>query len=109
MTSNVLDPETEEIHISEVELAPVLQFVTGCDGIPAIGFDTSISTMFDHDKPHRKLTANTCSCTLNFPVCDLLTNYESFKNEFTESCITILLMVWSGQKHLKMYKHFLSL
>ena len=84
VTSNVLDPDTEEIHISEVELAPVLQFVTGCDGIPAIGFDTSITTMFDHDKPHRKLTANTCSCTLNFPVCDLLTNYESFNNKFTE-------------------------
>ena len=84
VSSNVLDPDTEEIHISEVELAPVLQFVTGCDGIPAIGFDTSITTMFDHDKPHRKLTANTCSCTLNFPVCDLLTNYESFNNEFTE-------------------------
>ena len=81
VTSNVLDPDTEEIHTSEMELAYVLQFVTGCDGTPAIGFDTSLTIMFDHNKPHRKLTANTYS---NFPVCDLLANYESFKNEFTE-------------------------
>ena len=81
VTSNVLDPDTEEIHTSEMELTYVLQFVTGCDGTPAIGFDTSLTIMFDHNKPHRKLTANTYS---NFPVCDLLANYESFKNEFTE-------------------------
>ena len=73
VTSNVLDPDTEEIHTSEVNLAHVLQFVTGCDAIPAIGFDTSLTIMFDHNGPHRKLTANTCACTLNFPVCDLLT------------------------------------
>ena len=84
VTSNVLDPDTEEIHNSKVNLAHVLQFVTGCDAIPAIGFDTSLTIMFDHNDPHRKLTANTCSCTLNFPVCDLLTNYESFKSDFTE-------------------------
>ena len=74
MTSNVLDPDTEDIHTRTVELAHVLQFVTGCDGIPATGFDTSLTIMFDHDEPHRKLTANTSSGTLNLPVCDLLTN-----------------------------------
>ena len=84
MTSNVLDPDTEEIHTSKVKLAHVLQFVTGSDRIPAIGFDTSLTIMFDHDEPYRNLTVNTCSCTLNFPVSDSLTNYESFKNEFTE-------------------------
>ena len=78
VTSNVKDPDTEEIHTSKVNLAHVLQFVTGCDAILVIGFDTSLTIMFDHNEPHRKLTANTCSCTLNFPVCDLLTNYESF-------------------------------
>ena len=55
MTSNVLDPDTEEIHTRRVELAHVLQFVTGCDGIPATGFDTSLAIMFDHDEPHGKL------------------------------------------------------
>ena len=84
MASNVLDPDTEEIHPSKVNLAHVLQFVTGCDAIPVTGFDKSLSIMFDHNEPHRKLTANTCCCTLNFSVCDLLTNYESFKNDFTE-------------------------
>ena len=52
MTSNVLDPDTEEIHISKVNLAHGLQFVTGCDAIPAIGFDTSLTIMFDHNGPH---------------------------------------------------------
>ena len=66
VTSNVLDPDTEEIHTSKLNLAHVLQFVTGCDAIPATGFDTSSTIMFDHNEPHRKLTANTCSCTLTF-------------------------------------------
>ena len=66
VTSNVLDPDTEEIHTSKVKLAHVLQFVTGSDRIPAIGFDTSLTIMFDHDEPYRKLTVNTCSCTLNY-------------------------------------------
>ena len=43
-------------------------------GIPGTGFDTSLTIMFDHDEPHRKLTANTSSGTFNLPVCDLLTN-----------------------------------
>ena len=49
VTSNVLDPDTEEIHTSKVNLAYVLQFVTGCDAIPAIGFDTSLKWYYDEN------------------------------------------------------------
>ena len=52
VTSNVLDPATEEIHTSKVDLSHVLQFVTRCDAMPAIVFDTSLTIMFDHDEPH---------------------------------------------------------
>lgn len=86
ITTTVLDPETDEIHTSKVELAHVLQFVIGCPGLPATGFHTNLTIVFDHEEIQRKLSANTCSCTLNIPVCDLLASYESFKSEFTE-CI----------------------
>ena len=57
------------------ELAHVLQFVTGCPALPATGFDTNLTIVFDHEEIQRKLSANTCSCTLNIPVCDLLASY----------------------------------
>ena len=86
ITSTVLDPETDEVHTSKVGLAHVLQFVIGCPGLPATGFHTNVTIDFDHEEIQRKLSANTCSCTLNIPVCELLASYESFKSEFTE-CI----------------------
>lgn len=71
---------------SKVELGHVLQFVTGCPASPATGFDINLTIVFDHEETQRKLSANTCSRTLNIPVCDLLASYESFKSEFPE-CI----------------------
>ena len=72
----------------KVDLGHVLHFVTGCPVSPATGFDTNLTIVFDHEEIQRKLSANTCSCTLNIPVCDLVASYESFKSEFTE-CIFI--------------------
>ena len=86
ITTTVLDPETNGITICKVELKHILQFATTCSVVPGTGFDTSSTATFDHVQCHKKLTVNTCSCTLNFPVSELLKNYQSFRNEFTE-CI----------------------
>eukprot|EP00794_Sanderia_malayensis_P000954 gene954-270_t len=60
------------------------KFITGCPGIPATGFDSQLSVNFEHTETQRKLTANTCSCTLHLPVGKVLIEYEKFRNEFTE-------------------------
>ena len=86
ITTTILDPETDGITTCKVGLEHILQFVTGCPIVPATGFDTNLTCMFDHVDCDKKLTVNTCSCTLNFPVSELLKDYQSFKNEFTE-CI----------------------
>ena len=86
VTTTILDPETDGITTCKVGLEHILQFVTGCPVVPATGFDTNLTCMFDHVDCDKKLTVNTCSCTLNFPVSELLKDYQSFKNEFTE-CI----------------------
>ena len=61
ITTVVLDPETDETYASKVELAHVLQLVTGFPASPATGFDTNLTTIFDHEEIQRKLSANTCS------------------------------------------------
>lgn len=45
ITTIVLDPETDEIYTSKVELAHVLQFVAGCPTSPATGFNTNLTTV----------------------------------------------------------------
>ena len=94
VTSNVLDPDTEEIHTSKLNLAHVLKFVTGCDAIPAIGFDTSLTIMFDHNEPHRKLTANTCASaplTFQFVICSPITSHLRMTSQY--ACSVHLVLV----------------
>ena len=86
VSTTILNPDTDDITTMTVQLSHVLQFVTGCPTIPATGFDKQLSVMFNHTETERKLTANTCSCTLFLPVNKVFTDYETFKHEFTE-CI----------------------
>jgi len=48
----------------------VLRFATGADAIPAGGFPDRPAIDFDHSSSAvgRLPTANTCACTLTFPV-----------------------------------------
>ncbi|XP_031573320.1 G2/M phase-specific E3 ubiquitin-protein ligase-like [Actinia tenebrosa] len=84
VSTSILDPDTDDLNSITVQLTHILQFVTGCPTIPATGFDKQLSVMFNHTETQRKLTANTCSCTLYLPVSKVLVEYESFKQEFTE-------------------------
>lgn len=86
ITTTVLDPETDEIHTSKVELAHVLQFVTGCPALPATEFDTNLTIVFYHQEIQRKLSTNTCSCTINIPVCDLLAKFTECTFSSPGSC-----------------------
>jgi hypothetical protein len=86
VTTSILDPDTDEINTVKVQLEHIVQFVTGCPTIPATGFDEQLTVKFDHIETQKKLTANTCSCTLRLPVSKTLTEYASFKTEVTE-CI----------------------
>ena len=84
VSTSILDPDTGDLNTVTVQLSHILQFITGCPGIPATGFDSQLSVNFEHTETQRKLTANTCSCTLHLPVGKVLIEYEKFKNEFTE-------------------------
>jgi hypothetical protein len=66
-----------------VTLKHVLQFVTGADDIPAIGFTPRPTIKFSHNVlPKRKLSANTCANILTIPVADM-EDYSKFAEEFT--------------------------
>jgi hypothetical protein len=67
-------------------LGDILQFVTACPSIPAVGYQPRPVIAFNHLDTSRKLQANTCANKLLLPVNDLLLNYDSFKEEIT-SCI----------------------
>eukprot|EP00794_Sanderia_malayensis_P008463 gene8463-9370_t len=84
VSTSILDPDTGDLNTVTVQLSHILQFITGCPGIPATGFDSQLSVNFEHTETQRKLTANTCSCTLHLPVGKVLIEYEKFRNEFIE-------------------------
>ena len=65
-------------------LGDVLAFITGATNVPVIGFDQQPTITFDFNAPEGwKLTSNTCSNTIHFPVNSVLLEYESFKEEVT--------------------------
>ena len=63
-------------------LGDILQFVTGCRDIPAIGFLPRPSVEFLHgDNAKQKLSANTCANILRFPVTEKMLKYPYFKED----------------------------
>jgi HECT-domain (ubiquitin-transferase) len=70
-----------------ITLEDVLQFVTGSRSTPAEGFDYEPRIAFDHAVGNRFPSANTCSCTLTLPVCELLKNEELSAQVFIDSLI----------------------
>ena len=68
-----------------VTLEDVLQFVTGSRGIPAEGFETQPSIVFEHATHNRYPSANTCRCTLTLPVCDIMKDEEISAEVFIHS------------------------
>ena len=68
-----------------VTLKHVLQFITGAEDIPAIGFTPRPKVRFCHEtNPQlvRKLTANTCANILTLPVFGM-SEYTKFSQELT--------------------------
>ena len=66
-----------------VSLKHVLQFVTGADNIPAIGFTPRPTIQFSHDSlSKRKMTANTCGNILTIHVTGM-SDLSKFEEEFT--------------------------
>ena len=84
--SNLLDLTTDEETEITLSQSDVLQFITGCSTVPATGFIQQPSVRFDHGDTSRKLHVNSCGNILTLPVTSALTDFESFKNEFT-SCL----------------------
>ena len=82
----VFDFSTESSTEVVFSLGDILQFVTACPSIPAVGYQPRPVIAFNHLDTSRKLQANTCANKLLLPVNDLLLNYDSFKEEIT-SCI----------------------
>ena len=63
-------------------LGDVLAFITGATNIPVIGFEFQPTMRFNHDAPKGwKLSSNTCSNIITFPVNDCLIEYKSFREE----------------------------
>ena len=63
-------------------LGDILQFVTGCRDIPAIGFLPQPSISFLHgDDAKKKLSPNTCANILRFPVTEKMLKYPYFKED----------------------------
>jgi len=77
-----LQRESEELRM---ELGDLLQFVTGTRHIPAEGFVAPLAIMFNHSNPIRKISANTCACSLYLPVNEKLMRLESMAQEFIEA------------------------
>ena len=63
-------------------LVYILQFVTGCRDIPAIGFLPQPSISFLHgDDAKKKLSTNTCANILRFPVTEKMLKYPYFRED----------------------------
>ena len=60
----------------------VFSLFTWATNILTVGFSTVPKIVFDHEAPAgRKMTANTCASVIPFPVNNIYTEYESFKDE----------------------------
>ena len=65
-------------------IGDILQFVTGCRDISAIGFFPRPSISFLHgDNAKQKLSANTCANILRLPVTEEMLKYPYFKEDIT--------------------------
>ncbi len=64
-----------------LSLGDVLQFITGSNQIPAIGFTEQPSIVFVHGDAKRKPHVSTCTNTLYLPIPEDL-SYEAFKENF---------------------------
>ena len=65
-------------------IGDILQFVTGCRDVPAIGFFPRPSISFLHgDNAKQKLSANTCANILRLPVTEKMLKYPYFKEDIT--------------------------
>lgn len=63
-------------------LSDILQFVTGSNDIPAIGFIPQPTILFLHgENAKQKLSANTCSNTLKLVITDDLCKYNNFQED----------------------------
>ena len=82
--SPIFDPATGERKEVMITLPMILQFCTGASLIPTLGFSKGPVISFNHEATDRKLQVNTCGLVLMLPVNDTLTNYASFKDEFTK-------------------------
>ncbi len=66
-----------------VKVENILQFVTGSEEVPAIGFSPKPTIEFVHESEVlRKLSVSTCANILTFPVAGM-TDYKKFSDEFT--------------------------
>ena len=72
--------EDREVKIS---LNDILQFATGAQNVPAVGFSPHPTIVFQHDLViSRKISTNTCANILKFPVSGL-EDRKRFSEEFT--------------------------
>eukprot|EP00794_Sanderia_malayensis_P001016 gene1016-337_t len=68
---------------TKIKLENILQFITGAEEVPAIGFTPKLTIQFLHDADTpRKLSVSTCANVITIPVHGMA-EYESFANEFT--------------------------
>ena len=70
--------EDREVKIS---LSDILQFATGAQNVPAIGFSPHPTIVFQHDLVTlRKISTNTCANILKFPVSGLDAEKDFLRN-----------------------------
>ena len=81
--NNVVE-ETESTRL--VTLNDVLKFTTGAYYLPAMGLDNKVLIDFEHEPQEgKRVTANTCGPSLNFPVSPRYTcNFETFCKNMAE-------------------------
>ena len=66
-----------------IQLENILQFVTGSEEIPAIGFGPRPTIEFLHEvETPRKLSVSTCANVLTLPVAGMA-EYKKFSDEFS--------------------------
>ena len=64
-----------------ITLHLVLQFCTGASNIPVEGFFDHPNISFDHAKPIRLPSSNSCANILSLPVNARLQEYDTFKED----------------------------
>eukprot|EP00794_Sanderia_malayensis_P002036 gene2036-2315_t len=82
----LLDIETDTVSEITLNLPDVLQFITGSNQIPAVGFQEQPSIEFIHGDAGRKPYASTCTNTLYIPITND-SRYSNFKDNFGQCII----------------------